>query len=465
MTELRPYQLAGIDFLAARKRALLADDPGSGKSVQALKAAAKIGASRLLILCPAVGTVSWPDQIDTWQDPRKPTLIWTPERDILGIPPGPLNLIVSYSILSENRSKFLFALKKTQPFDAACLDECHYLKSRSSRRTQAVYSGDLRLSAKTGALHYLKPDAPVWIMSGTPWPNHFGEFYTHAVTLFPEFCQSVFFTDRVPYGHWLTAFCDMASKGFGAKPSGTKRSATKTINLALQPIMLRRRKKDIMPELKDPQHFMTPIQLDVPPDWDDTLLQALRDYGWDGTDQTLPDALRILSATNESVSSRRRMLGETKAKPAARWVQEYLNNAPADQKVIVFAHHKTVLDTLMKELSKFNPVRLSGGTEDKQRNKAVGAFQNDPSCRVFVGQTLAAGTSITLTAGSVVVMVEPDWVPGNNTQAIARAHRMGQQNEVSVYWLHAPKSLDQRITRILRHKTITNAETMGDPTP
>eukprot|EP00752_Nemacystus_decipiens_P019179 g17235.t1 len=226
--------------------------------------------------------------------------------------------------------------------------------------------------------------------------------------------------------------------------------------------MLRRRKKDILPDLKEPQHIEAPIEQSVPDGWDERMRQQLTEMGWDGSDETILGALRLLMATQESTSSERQILGETKAGPSADWIAEYLNNAEKDQKVLVFCWHSKTIDILVEKLASFSPVAFDGRTSQKERDAAVRTFQEDPKTRVFVGQIVAAGTSITLTAASTVVMVEPDWVPGTNVQAYSRAHRMGQEKDVFVYWLSAPGTLDHKITTALRRKTRDIDATLGE---
>lgn len=462
MSELHAYQRDGVRFLAERPRALLADDPGAGKSVQTLKAAAQIGASRLLFLCPSIGTVSWPQQITRWQDNPAPTIVWNKLTNALGLPRGSLNLIVTYDQLVHHRDTLLFSLKRSDAFDCAIIDECHYLKSRTALRTKAVYGGRLDITAKSSLLSFLRPDAPVWILSGTPWPNNFSEFYTHANALFPDLVESLFHSPRVSFGQWLVVLCDTHDAGFGTKVTGTKRTAVPAIRHALSTVMLRRRKKDVLADLKDPQHFDTPIEQQVPAGWDAEILDRLTHAGWDGSDETLLGALRLLSATEASVSTQRLQLGQTKAPGAARYIAEHLNNAEASHKVLVFAHHTDVIASLARDLGGHNPAVITGKTSSGDKLRQADKFQTDPACRVFIGQTMAAGTSITLTAGSAVFMVEPDWVPSVNEQAISRAHRQGQTREVFVYWLSAPGTLDHTITNVIRRKTRDLAMTMGD---
>lgn len=458
---LRPYQIDGIDFLANRKRALLADDPGAGKSAQVIKAAEKIGTDRMIVFCPAIGRISWIDQFQTWQSNGAVSIVWNKDTAQLGLPDGPLNLIITYDTAALRKDELLFLLKKSQPFGVAVLDECHYLKNRSAKRTKAIYSPQLNLS-RTGLLHHLSHDARIWLLSGTPWPNNFSEFYPHAVTLFSDFCRQVFHADRVNYGQWIAALCDTRDIGYGTQPVKTRKSALPVIRKALKPVFLRRRKKEIIPSLLEPQHIHAPIEQTVNERWDETMRTLLEEMGWNGSEETLLHALRVLLGTQESVSSERMLLGESKAGPAADWIAEYLNNSQKDQKVLVFAHHKAVIDTLVEKLAHFGVVRFDGSTSQHDRAAAVDLFQKNPDVRVFIGQTIAAGTSITLTAASTVVMVEPDWVPANNEQAIARAHRMGQEKDVFVYWLSASGTLDHKITAALSRKTKDNAATLGD---
>jgi SNF2 family DNA or RNA helicase len=163
--------------------------------------------------------------------------------------------------------------------------------------------------------------------------------------------------------------------------------------------------------------------------------------------EALPDTLR---AGETHLATLRRLLGEAKAAPAAEWAREKLSTGV--DKILLFAWHTQVIETLAKLLLDFNPVIITGATSTAERETAVRLFQDDPETRVFVGQIKAAGTAITLTAASHIGIVEPSWVPGENDQVIARAWRMGQARPVIASFLYAPGSLDQRIMRAFRRK-------------
>ncbi len=92
---------------------------------------------------------------------------------------------------------------------------------------------------------------------------------------------------------------------------------------------------------------------------------------------------------------------------------------------------------------------ITGGSNEAERQDAVDRFQNDPRCRIFIGNITAAGVGITLTASSYVVFAELDWVPGNMSQAEDRCHRIGQTETVLVQHIVLDQSLDARQAKVL----------------
>ena len=82
----------------------------------------------------------------------------------------------------------------------------------------------------------------------------------------------------------------------------------------------------------------------------------------------------------------------------------------------------------------------------------IDRFQNDPRCRVFIGQITAAGTAVTLTATNQVLFAETSWSPGDLVQAAKRCHRIGQRRPVFVRILALSDSLDEAVSRVLAGK-------------
>jgi SNF2 family DNA or RNA helicase len=148
-----------------------------------------------------------------------------------------------------------------------------------------------------------------------------------------------------------------------------------------------------------------------------------------------------------------------KVAPTVLWVQERLAST---DKLLLFAWHHDVIDRLARSLAEFAPAVITGKSTPNARALAVQDFQTQPATRIFVGQILAAGTAITLTAASEVAIVEPSWVPGENLQAIARAHRLGQRDMVLASFLYLPQTLDERIMRVFRRKAAEISALQGD---
>lgn len=99
-----------------------------------------------------------------------------------------------------------------------------------------------------------------------------------------------------------------------------------------------------------------------------------------------------------------------------------------NDKIIVFAHHRDVIDSLITAFGNI-AVMLRGDMTATQRQDAIDKFQNDNSCRIIVASIKAAGVAINLTKAGHIIFIELDWVPADIEQAIARAHRIGQMHD------------------------------------
>jgi SWI/SNF-related matrix-associated actin-dependent regulator 1 of chromatin subfamily A len=115
----------------------------------------------------------------------------------------------------------------------------------------------------------------------------------------------------------------------------------------------------------------------------------------------------------------------------------------SEHKVVIFAWNIDVMDMLAGALRSFGVVRIDGGVKLKDRWAAVKRFQQHDDTRVFIGQTIAAGTGLTLTAASTVIFAQPDWTPANLMQAEDRVHRISQDRKVLVQYLVTKGSIEE----------------------
>lgn len=414
MPELFPYQKEGVAFLATRNRALLTDKPGLGKTAQAVRAADCVldDHEHMVVICPASLTENWNREINNWRQG-----FWTAT-------------VLSYDALVRGAD--------VPPHAAVVLDEAHYCKSAGAKRTKAA----LRLAQK--AKH-------AWALTGTPAVNGVHELYT----LLRVFAAPVVTGKNgkiATYLQFINRYCTTVPNPFGYLPkvTGTKNGAE--LKARLSQFMLRRAKEEVLKDLPP----MVEANMFVTVDEDDLkgLRKLEREIGPHALGQVAAGNLRALDG--EDVATLRRLTGTIKAGALAKMLDEEL--AEGLEKIVVFAHHRDVLDVLHKALHHHGLVRLDGSATLTARQAAVDAFQTDPKVKVFLGQITAAGVGLTLTAAQSAVFAEMSWVPAENAQAKDRIHRIGQTGSCLVRYAILPRSLDERIVGVLRKKTAAIAQ-------
>ncbi|MFQ5510164.1 MAG: DEAD/DEAH box helicase [Leptospirillia bacterium] len=427
MPALYPYQIEGRDFLAARTTALLADVQGLGKTAQAITAADRVNARSILVLCPASARINWQRELTTWlSDPRAVE-----------------SKVVSYDKARGNEYQSLLA----RQWDVLILDEAHFLKSWRAKRTRAVYG---RFCTGGGLCARA---ARVWALTGTPAPNDVTELWPMLRALFPEALNDGTGQpmDRWPFtAHYTTG----RQTPYGYKVTGGKN--LNELKERLLPFMLRRRLEDVRLDLP-------PIRFGEVTLTNHRIPKVLKEAEAGLEGDVIREALMVgkLPGPNAAVatSTLRRLTGLAKVAPAVELITEELTGN--DSKLVVFAHHREVINQLNEGLQPFNPCLLHGGLPEDQRQKAVDSFQNDPDARVFIGQLTAAGTALTLTAASSVLFLEYSWTPSDNQQAAKRCHRIGQDNPVLVRFVSLSGSLDEQITRVAKAKTETLSQVIA----
>lgn len=399
---------------------MLADEQGLGKTAQAIAAANLVGADPVLVVHPASVRSSW-------------------ERDVAMFGQGQRFVLQSYDRVARDGARH------EGPWGAIILDEAHRLKSPSAKRTAVIYGAK-------GVRGLLPLAGNVWALTGTPAPNNPLEVYTHMAALFPESLRMASDATReYTRDGFMHRYCTFRDTAFGLKVTGAKNLPDLRERLA--PHVLRRLKKDVLPDLPALQY--EPLLIDAPEalaalnDVPGEELAALRECLADGD----AAALQTLTA---HVTSLRRLTGLAKAPLVAEWTREFL--ATTDRKLVLFAHHTEVIEVLQRQLRHIlgQDVRIptiTGGSKPAHRAVAIEKFQNDPKMRIFIGQIQAAGEGITLTAASDLMFVEQSWVPAENAQAAMRIHRIGQRRGCMVRYATLAGSIDEAVQRVLARKT------------
>ena len=198
-------------------------------------------------------------------------------------------------------------------------------------------------------------------------------------------------------------------------------------------LMIRHLKKNHLKELGPKTRKI--IFLDEPEQLKKFESRVIKNYSLDelmGEDHELGD-----------IATYRREVGQAKVPQAFSYIQQLLENS--SDKLVVFAHHVSVVEDLTRMLEDFHPLMIRGGMTAREKEKAVYWFQTNPNRRVIVGNMDAMGIGNTLTKAPGVIVVEPSWVPGINEQAEDRVHRMTQKSNVYIHYLVLRNSLDERM--------------------
>lgn len=441
MIELFPYQRQGADWLTQAKFRLLADEMRLGKTAQTIAAADAIGARRILVLCPAVARVNWLREFDKFSTvKRKATAIesklWPESGQYL-----PDVVACSYDLLQDENT---WAALRAAKWDILVLDECHYLKSIDAQRAAAVLG-------KEGLIHVA---ARTWFLSGTPAPNHPGELWTMLY---------VAGVTKLTYDAFVKQYCKGYQSPYGFKITGGQN--LDELRALMAPFVLRRTKRQVKPEMP-PILYST---LTVPPAPVDMEIHFFNQWCNSGTQALLDtverqgaraqaawgaDQFAALEAIADDISLYRRYTGLQKVPAVIEKVSAELK-AGAYQKIVLFAWHRAVIEMLRQGLTEFGAVTLYGGTPDAKRQRNIDDFKSDSKTRVFIGNILAAGTAIDLSAASNALVVEPSWVPGENAQASMRMDGPAQLEQISVQFVSVAGSFDEAQAGTLARKMQT----------
>lgn len=436
--EYRPFQRAGIAFASQRKATLIADEMGLGKTIQGIglinwQQYTDREIERILIVCPASLQLNWRRELEKWLvAPNEITTITDNKMDAK----GPGVYIATYNRMSSNPH-----LQRAS-WDQIIVDEVQQIKNPKAKRSEAV-------AAAVSMSRYKL------FLTGTPMLNKPIELQPIISLLDPDRFGN--------YWQFARRYCD-AHKEFRGRTSywvvdGCSNEAELQERLRGS-IMVRRLKRDVLTELPPKVRQIVPIEgvtvqikdlveedlvalkIEV-----DALIDCMDEAMACGDPESFDAAWKrlqyLIQVDFTQMSEYRHKLGLAKVPATVDYCKELLEGGV--RKLVVFAHHKVVQDTIAKALSAYNPVRLTGDMSKTAKQRSVDAFQNDPNCRVFVGSILAAGVGLTLTEASHEVFCEMDWVPANNLQAEDRCHRMGQRDSVNIYQMVADGTLDARI--------------------
>lgn len=447
--ELWLFQKAGVEYAMRRNNTLIGDQPGLGKTEQAICIANEMRAKRVLVICPAaVRRNVWLKRIPMWTTMPWPYHIYVIEHGHHGVSPVAQWTIVSYDLA---RTEAIGRAISRGKYDLVIMDEIHYCKSIDAGRTQALFgdhTGMFRKAIKdenkkiTGYTDLFTPITKSCGMmlglSGTIMPNRPREAYVVAHNFCPDsidWMSERAFGERYNPTAMVTGFRkDGTEYAYNREEVGR---AGELQNRMRANFMVRRLKRDVMIQLKMPVYDVISVEETR------AVKLALEAESLLGIDVDTLESGDIKTLGIWAIV--RQQLGIAIAPQVADYASMLIDGG--EEKLLIGAWHHRVLDILEERLRRLGVVRIDGRTSPKRRDELLETFRTDPRCKVLLGNTMSIGTGVDglQEVCCHALLAEPDPVPGNNQQFVDRVDRGGQTRTVQADLFVAPRSLLEKI--------------------
>ena len=449
------HQLDGVRFGLNKKKFLLCDDQGLGKTFQIINWVGCLEKTdtinKVLIVC-GVNSLkyNWKSEISIHSD-EKGWVLGTRFRKTTGkayegstkdkledlenlpdcryIITNIESLRAGAKKISKTKYHFPIAEKlqelcKNGTISVIAFDEAHRSKEPTSLQSRAMSL----ISAK-----YMVA------MSGTPLMNNPLDLY---------FPMKWLGYENHSFYQFKQHYCTLGGWG-GSQVVGYKN--LEEIRALMDEVMIRRLKTEVLdlPEkIRKIEYVdMTPKQNQIYKEVYAGVMSDLQKIKFSNNPLSMMIRLRqatgwtgILSNTVQESAKMERMI-------------ELVNEIVASgQKAIIFSNWESMTEVAREKLKSYNPAYITGATKADERMKEVERFQTDDKCKVIIGTIGAMGTGLTLTAAQNVIFLDSPWNMALKAQAEDRAHRIGTKGTVSVITLCCRDTIDERIEELVEKK-------------
>lgn len=434
-----PYQLLGVRYALDHKRCIFGDQPGLGKTLQAICSVVKAHneAQRygdtfpVLVICPAALKINWQREFKKFagidaiilDDKNKSTWQLFYERGMCNV------FITNYESLKkffvvkvDDSGRFTQRSIVYDPrkdiFKAVIIDESHKCKTSKTQQSKFVEG----------------------ICKGKPWV--FELTGTPVVNNNTDLIQQLKIMGRLDdfggYRKFVDRYCD------GIDQSSNMKELNHRLWLSC---FFRREKMKVLTELPEKSRQYLMVDISTMKEYKDAeqdmvaYLRTYRDTPEEDIRRKMKASIMVKMGLLKQISAR------GKIKPVAEFIHDIIDGG---EKLIVFAYLKEVVD----ELKKYFPhaVTVTGSDSIEQKQKAVDDFQQKPSCKLIILNYKSGGTGLTLTASSRVAFIEFPWTYSDCEQAEDRAHRNGQKNNVNCYYFLGNGTIDEYMYKIIQTK-------------
>lgn len=472
--QLYDFQKAGVQFGLEAYNVMYADQMGLGKTPEALVTAAAADAFPVVVICPASLKHNWKREAQKWMPGKSVAVLdgkivtslrWHDSNapifdvvilnyDILAKWADHIVELLQGEIIEDDRGH---QLDSNKGIGAIIVDECHAVKNPQAQRTRHLKS-IIKACSNSRRM----------FLSGTPVVNRPMEFWT--------------LIDLLGYARYMGG-----RSNYEDRYGGAWRAALEELNTKVRmKFFIRRLKKDVLKELPDKQRVIVPVDIDNRKAYEEaeddiakyfadkkTAAVSLDEYKVEVMVRAMMEGKEGEAAVewvNEQVEKYRRsiysqfygvaarseqllrwealkqLVVRGKMKSIFSWIDEFMESG---EKLVIFATHTDVISQIAR---RYNAPMIRGDVNVMTRDNAVQRFQNDPDCRLIVGNIKAMGEGLTLTAASDVAFVEFGWSPKDHDQAEDRCHRIGQKDNVTVWSLCAEDTIDEEIAVLIDKK-------------
>jgi SWI/SNF-related matrix-associated actin-dependent regulator of chromatin subfamily A-like protein 1 len=438
-----PYQLQGIAYCLQHKRVIIGDQPGLGKTAQAIAAITVAKQFPCLVICPSSLKVNWQREWHMWtyqkavilNDSNKNTWhMLAKGQSLFG--QGEAGMAQVFITNYESLKKFFVTRIETPKDRGLSLKDVRFSPNINLFKSVIIDESHRVKEVKTQQTKFTKGICTdkewVFALTGTPVVNKPADLVSQ-LSIIGQFGRFG------GYKYFLGRYCGGFDKGH---------SNLKELNWMLHThCFFRREKKDVLKELPDKVRQVVYCDILNRREYNDALADLemyLKKYR-QATDKEVARSMK------GEVMVRIGVLKNVSARGKLNDVVEYISDVvEAGEKIVVFIHLKEVRDHLKKMFPA--AVTITGEDSMADRQRAVDSFQKDPDCQVIICSIKAAGVGLTLTASSRVAFVELPWHPADTEQAEDRCHRISQKNSVQCTYFLGRDTIDEWVYRIIDEK-------------
>lgn len=400
--DLKPFQAIGCLYMLINKRIILGDEMGLGKTLQALTSIFLSDKKPCLIICPNMLTFNWENEIHKNFKNQKVEFLKKNSKK------GSDFYIINY----ESIHNYIDLIKDLE-IKSVILDESHYIKNKDAKRTvsslKAIKNIEYRFALTGTAI--LK--SPVELIS-----------QLKAINQLDCFGNENTFAEK---------FCGNANTQWG-KDLRKGASNLDILNRELREYCFIRREKNLLanelPE-KNRSYIFLKSKSKKYSELHNEFLGLNKN-----------DKLKKLEPL-------RQLAAKDKIKNSIEWIDNFLET---EKKLVVFAYHKEIQEKLINHYP--TSAKIISNMTDIDRKNNIDKFMNDEDCKLIICSLKSASVGLTLTAASDVLFVEMDWCAANNNQAEDRCHRIGQTNNVNIWYLISKDTIEEHIYKIVEKKRV-----------